>query len=171
MFFQKITPLAFACLLFFACNPSSPSTAQNAEGAEAEKHFGEKITSDGAIPYAKLVSQMGDADSLQVKVQGKVDEVCQKKGCWMTIVNPEDAEGEELFVKFKDYGFFMPFDLSGQEVVMEGYAFREVTSVEELRHYAEDAKEPQEVIDAITEPKVELKFLASGVVIVDEEQH
>ncbi len=171
MFFQKITPLAFACLLLFACNPSSTSTAQDGDATETEKHFGEKINSDGAIPYAQLVSQMGDSDSLQVKVVGKVEEVCQKKGCWMTIVNPEEAEGEKLFVKFKDYGFFMPLDLSGQEVVMDGYAFREVTSVDELRHYAEDAKEPQEVIDAITEPKVELKFLASGVMILDEEKN
>ena len=52
---------------------------------------------------------------------------------------------------------------------MEGWAFREVTSVDELRHYAEDAGKSQEEIEAIQEPKDELKFLASGVFVMDEQ--
>ena len=41
------------------------------------------------------------------------------------------------------------------------------TSVEELKHYAEDAKKSQDEIDAITEPKTEIRFMASGMVVVD----
>jgi len=51
---------------------------------------------------------------------------------------------------------------------MEGHAFKETTPVEELRHYAEDAGKPQEEIEAITEPKEEVKFLASGVLLLEE---
>ena len=40
-----------------------------------------------------------------------------------------------------------------------------ITSVEELKHYAEDAGETQEVIDAITEPEISLAFEAKGVII------
>ncbi len=76
--------------------------------------------------------------------------------------------GEEMMVKFKDYGFFVPKDIAGRKVVMEGYAFREVTPVDELRHYAEDEGLSTEEIEAITEPKEELKFLASGVLLLDE---
>jgi len=70
-------------------------------------------------------------------------------------------------VKFKDYGFFVPKDIAGQEVIMEGKAYREVTAVDELRHLAQDAGKPQEEIEKITEPKVELKFMASGVLLLD----
>ena len=126
-------------------------------------HYGEKITDDGAIPLATLVSQMQHVeDSLETKVVATVSKVCQNKGCWMTLVN--DA-GDEMFVQFKDYSFFMPFDIEGKEVVVDGKAYVEYTPVDELQHYAEDLGKPQEEIDAITEPKEELKIYARGVII------
>jgi hypothetical protein len=39
--------------------------------------------------------------------------------------------------------------------------------VEELKHLAEDAGKSKEEIEAITEPKEELKFLATGVLLLD----
>ena len=39
-------------------------------------------------------------------------------------------------------------------------------SVEEQRHYAEDAKKPTAEIEAITKPKEEIRFLASGIRVV-----
>lgn len=171
MLLKKISGLLLLVLLFTACGQAPPTEAEAPANEEQEgKIFGENINLEGAIPYAQLAEKMGDADSIQIKVQGTVNEVCQKKGCWMTIVKDNGSEGEELFVKFKDYGFFVPFDISGRQIVMDGYAYREVTSVEELKHYAEDGKEPQEVIDAITEPKEEFKFLASGVLLLDEKK-
>ena len=102
-----------------------------------------------------------------VKVEGKVESVCQAKGCWMNIVS-EDPDKEVMFVKFKDYGFFMPKDIAGRTVIMRGSAFKEETSVDELRHLAEDAGKSKEEIEAITEPVVELKFMADGVILKDE---
>ena len=61
----------------------------------------------------------------------------------------------------------MPKDISGRKVVMQGIAYREVTSVDELRHYAEDAGKSAAEIALITKPKEELKFMASGVVLLD----
>ena len=48
---------------------------------------------------------------------------------------------------------------------MEGKAYREVTSVDELKHYAEDEGKTPEEIAAIVEPVEELKFMASGVIL------
>jgi hypothetical protein len=70
-------------------------------------------------------------------------------------------------VTFKDYAFFMPKDLSGKRVVVDGFARVETTSVEVLRHYAEDAKKTPAEITAITEPKREVSFEAAGVLILD----
>jgi len=142
-------------LFLIGCQADS----QNADGS-----FGESITADGAISLASLTQKMtAGTDSIATKVRGKVDAVCQAKGCWMNIVNDE---GDEIFVKFKDYGFFMPLDCAGKEVIMDGYAFKETTSVDELRHYAEDNGDTPEQIAAITEPKEELKFMAHGVILV-----
>ncbi len=146
--------------------------AEEQEGEAAPegdgKHFGAEISADGAISYADLLEKMEGQESVEgVKVEGMVEAVCQTKGCWMNI---EGGEGnEDLFVQFEDYGFFMPKDIAGRKVVMEGRAYRAVTTVDELRHFAEDEGKSEEEIAAITEPLEELKFMATGVVLLDKE--
>ncbi|MBT8296250.1 MAG: DUF4920 domain-containing protein, partial [Gramella sp.] len=68
-------------------------------------------------------------------------------------------------VKFKDYGFFVPKDIEGSEVIVEGIAFIEETSVEDRKHLAKDAGKTSEEIDNITEPSRTFGFLAHGVLI------
>lgn len=130
------------------------------------KHFGATITADNALAYDEVMEKMANTDSMSMKVTGKVKEVCQKKGCWMTLVSDQPGY-PEMRVTFKDYAFFMPKNLSGKRVVVDGFARVETTSVEVLRHYAEDAKKSPEEIAAITEPKREVSFEAAGVLIVD----
>ncbi len=165
--------------LFTACG-NTPETAVTeaseavteavTEAAEdATKTFGASFTAEEVVPANSLLTSYSEnqlADTLQTTLQGKVNEVCQAKGCWMTIAA---GDGEEMMVKFKDYGFFMPKDISGQEVVMHGMAYYQITPVDELRHYAEDAGKSAEEIAAITEPKRELHFLADGVKLLSGE--
>lgn len=151
--------------LLMACGANENNSA-NAQSAGDGKHFGATITADNAISYDELMPKMGSADSLAVKVSGKVKEVCQKKGCWMTLVSDQPGQ-PEMRVTFKDYAFFMPKNLSGKHVVIDGFAFVDVTPVEDLRHYAEDAGKSKEEIAAITQPKREVAFEAAGVLILD----
>jgi len=100
-------------------------------------------------------------DSVQLKVKGKIIDVCSKKGCWMTIELPNK---QELMVRFKDYGFFVPVDSSG-EVIINGLAYINNTSVDELRHYAKDAGASINDIESIVEPKITYNFEADGVLL------
>ena len=162
--------IIFIVALISACNQSvSPNQSNSSTSTEKVEmqSFGEKITTDGALPYDEFLKKMAVSDSLEAKVIGTVASVCQMKGCWMNIVSTQ-AGNPEMFVTFKDYGFFMPKDLSGQKVIMRGHAYREVTSVDELRHYAEDEGKSKEDIAKITEPVEELKFMADGVLVVNE---
>lgn len=153
---------AFACAAFLAaCGSDQPASS----GADAGKNFGAVITADNAITYEELVPKMAEADSLAIKVTGTVGEVCQKKGCWMMLVSDQPGI-PEMRVTFKDYAFFMPKDLTGKRVVLDGFAFISETSVEDLRHYAEDAGKSAEEIAAITEPEREVAFEAAGVLVV-----
>lgn len=127
--------------------------------------FGDSITKEGTITYEQLLNKLSDTDSMNTKVVGTVSEVCQAKGCWMTIVS--DNSDEVMRVQFKDYAFFVPKDISGRKVVFQGKAYKESTSVDELRHYAEDAGKSEEEIAAITEPQDSYKFMASGVLLLD----
>src|SRR5690625_4196409 len=69
----------------------------------------------------------------------------------------------ESFVKFKDYEFFVPMDAANSDAIIKGMAYKNETTVEELRHYAQDAGKSQEEIDAIVEPIIEYTFMADGV--------
>ena len=130
------------------------------------KHFGAKINEKNAISYDDMLVKLQGKESMKAKVKGKVAAVCQVKGCWMNIVS--DSPGKpQMVVKFKDYAFFMPKDIAGKQVIMEGEAFYETTPVDELKHYAEDEGLSQDKIDAIKEPKKELKFLATGVLLLN----
>ena len=142
---------------------ANPAFAQDKNDG---KHFGATINAKKAIAYDELIRRMERTDSLAIKVKGKVSEVCQKKGCWMTLVSDEPGK-PEMRVTFKDYAFFMPKDLAGKHVVIDGFAYVDVTSVEDLRHYAEDAGKSKAEIAAITKPERELSFEAAGVLILD----
>lgn len=153
---KRVLPALMMVLMMASC-----STGQKAKEAKA---FGEEFKAASVMTYDEMLTQLEKSGELNdVIVEGKVDGVCQAKGCWMTIVSDDDSK-PSMFVKFHDYGFFMPLDLTGT-VLMKGKAYKEETSVDELRHYAEDEGKSAEEIAAITEPVVEIKFMATGVQI------
>jgi hypothetical protein len=78
----------------------------------------------------------------------------------------EQSNGEKLMVKFKDYGFFMPKDIVGKEIVLDGEASVKEVSVKQLQHYAKDAGKSEEEIKKIKEPKKEVQFVAKGVLVL-----
>lgn len=151
--------------LFMACEQSNTVVETTTEENTLEEnlaYFGELITPDGAEDVNSLLASVNNEEELNAKVSGTIVEVCQSKGCWMTL---QLDNGETMRVTFKDYGFFVPKDAAGKTVIMDGIAKVDVTDVKTLRHYAEDAGKTQEEIDAITEAKKGLSFEASGVII------
>lgn len=157
---QFITLLLLVAAVWVSC--------KQAPAAEAETNsFGAGVSKpDAAVSFADVNAQLETADSVNVVMRAKVGEVCQAKGCWMNVVDAAGTAEGEMFVQFQDYGFFMPKDIAGREVIVEGKAYKQETSVEELKHYAEDAGKSAEEIAAITEPVMEKKFMATGVVLV-----
>lgn len=149
---KLVISLSFCFIAAFAFAQEAPKTV-----------FGAGV-SGKTEPVAKLEKLMGNKEVADMKIKGKVVEVCQKKGCWMTLQMPDGRE--PIRVTFKDYAFFMPADLVGKEVALDGIAKKQIISVETLRHYAEDAHKSEAEIAKIKEPKKELAFEAKGVVIL-----
>ncbi|PZR21122.1 MAG: DUF4920 domain-containing protein [Flavobacterium psychrophilum] len=138
-----------------------PETAVKVDYAS----FGDKILADKAISKEEMIKKyksLKPGDTVNVKFKSKINAVCQKKGCWMSLALPG---GKESFVKFKDYAFFVPLNATDQDAIVSGKAFVSETSVAQLRHYAKDGGESDEAIAKITEPKIEYKFMADGVLI------
>ncbi|PCJ98426.1 MAG: DUF4920 domain-containing protein [Flavobacteriaceae bacterium] len=101
-------------------------------------------------------------DTISTKFSAIVTGVCQAKGCWMTL-SLED--GKETMVRFKDYGFFMPMDIVGKEVVVNGLAFVEEMSVEDQRHFAKDVGVSDAEIAKINKVKKTYSFEADAVLL------
>jgi hypothetical protein len=167
--------VVFSFTFLSACNSSSSNEQKNLEAATEEteltttseekkkdEKYGAEITVENAIAVSEIPAILAKQDSAELKVIGKIGECCQKKGCWMKVPISDD---QEMFVRFKDYGFFVPMDSEGKEIVMEGKVKKEVIPVAQLRHYAEDAGKSKEEIEKITEDEVKISFMATGVII------
>lgn len=140
---------------------SDELTENNQENPEG--HFGEVIDEEGVISMSEFDQLIATADdTLEVKIKSTAKEVCVKKGCWMKV---DLADGNLMRVTFKDYGFFVPEDIVNKEVILSGKAFRDTTSVEDLKHYAEDGGKSEEEIAAITAPEISTTFIAEGVIM------
>ena len=97
-------------------------------------------------------------------ISGEIIDVCPKKGCWMNV----KVDTDTVFVKFKDYGFFVPKSgIEGKQILMSGKIFRDTITVERLRHYAEDAKKSKDEIELITAPEYKINMIANAVAIRD----
>ncbi|HIE72570.1 MAG TPA: DUF4920 domain-containing protein [Planctomycetes bacterium] len=149
----------------------SLTTASNAQAkpekldAKAYDHFGTGITV-GETPIS-LAAALKNADKLTgktIRVQATITGVCQTKGCWMNLGKPDEKGNPPLFVKFKDYGFFMPKDSSGRTAIVEGTMTLKQETVAETKHYLEDAGKHEQA-QRITEGRKILRFMASGVAI------
>ena len=137
--------------------------AQPPEGdANAGMVFGKKTTADGAIPVSELASKLKEKESLELKVSGKVKEVCKAEGCWLKM----ETENGAMMIKMKDHAFSVPLSMNGKTIVVDGIATLKETSVEMLRHYAEDAGKSKEEIAAIKEPKKEITMQAKGILVL-----
>lgn len=151
-------------LLVLAFSASAVMAQPPAGDAKPGEWYGEKTSTDGAINIAEIPAKLEKKESFDAKIKAKVLDVCSKKGCWIKLAVNDTTTA---FVKMKDYAFFLPEAIKGKTIVLDGQAQMKTTSVDELKHYAEDAKKSKEEIAAITQPQKEIRFTAKGIVVVE----
>ena len=149
----------FALVLFVNISVAQPPKGKAKPGTV----YGAKTEEKDAISANELPALLKTKDTVAAKFKAKVIDACPKKGCWM---NLQINDTLTAFVKMKNYGFFVPMDIVGKTVVLDGVTYIKTTSVSELKHYAEDAKKPQSKIDAITSPKNKIRVMANGILII-----
>ena len=173
---RYITVFALMFLMFTGCKNNTESQTEEVAAEVEEKSaemayqsFGEDLTDAKVWSETEMKEKfqsMKVGDTVNMAFSAKVNSVCQKKGCWMRL---DLGEQQEVLVKFKDYGFFVPMDIAEKEVIVEGVAFVEETDVETLKHFAEDAGKSADEIAAITQPEQVYSFISSGVRIPEGE--
>ncbi|MFC6267688.1 DUF4920 domain-containing protein [Frigoriflavimonas asaccharolytica] len=155
--------LSISTLSFVNAQKSGPPEGE----AKVGEFYGGEVSPEvlkTAFTAKQLEKKLKKTNKIEnVAVLGTVTEVCEKKGCWLTV---KTNSKENFMVKMKDYSFFVPVALRGKNVVLEGDAEMKMTSVEDLKHFAEDAKKSKDEIAMITEPKKELSFTATGIKVI-----
>ena len=132
--------------------------------AKVGVNYGKKIDKKGAISVQQLEKSLAKQENFNGKIEGQVVQVCTKKGCFLTI--QREGQEEPIMVRFTDYGYFVPQDLVGKTVVVEGKAKVKETTVEWQKHYAEDMGKSKEEIAKITKPRKDISVVADGVLVV-----
>jgi hypothetical protein len=157
---MKKTLLYAAAIVALASCHNGP---QQQPVAATQSFFGSTFDPAGSITEPEMVKLIGDKDSVEVKFSTNIIETCQMAGCWMTV---QSSSGYPMWVYMKDHEFSVPKSGAAElKCVVSGIAYHDTLSVEDLKHYAEDANKSQAEIDAITSPLPVLAVDATGVMI------
>lgn len=109
---------------------------------------------------AATLSEIIESDNPEgtVELKTTVAQVCQKKGCFF-IAQDDNYSAR---VTFKDYGFFIPTDSRGKEVVLVGDFSVETLSEEQAKHYAEDVGNNS---DSVSGEQKEYSVVATSIMV------
>ena len=129
---------------------------------KAAKHFGEPFTDAKAVVLKDVIADVDKYSGKAVKVEGKVEGVCQERGCWLVV---RDGKSE-MRVTFKDYSFFVPKDSAGKRVTLEGLVVKKTISEDHAKHYAEESGGKVDP-STIKGPQDVITMVATGVSIQD----
>ena len=157
-------------LLLAACaDAPAPAPTADAGGTGGAVVVGGAVPVGLALTPDLLIARADALDGEDVVVEGMPREVCQMKGCWLTLA---DADGRTVRVvvpkdEAGDYLFTFPTDASGEPYRIAGRLAVETASVEEQRHYAEDGGASPDEVAAITEPERTLVLTATGAERLD----
>ena len=131
----RIAASLTALALLTAALSAQSSTASKKLDPKKYDHFGAGVTvGDAPMTLRAALAKAADLDGKTIRVRAPITGVCQVKGCWMNLGKPDAGGNPPLFVKFKDYGFFMPKDASGRVAIVEGTMSFKQETVAETKH-------------------------------------
>lgn len=115
-----MTPKTVALLATLAL--STPAAAGEA------RSFGKPLQGLKPTPLADVLAKPEAGRA--VRLEGKVQAVCQNKGCWLELAQG----GSAVHVTFEGYSFFLPKDAAGKDAVLEGKVIVKQPAPREVEH-------------------------------------
>jgi hypothetical protein len=136
--------------------------ATGAAALELGTDYGAGLSLARVSPLAKVLAAAERHTEEPVLIQGRISEVCQRKGCWTILVDGNAS----IRVRFKDYAFFLPTESGGRHAYVEGVVRIETLSEKQARHYASESETGSP--ESIHGPQREIGFVASGVRLLEK---
>ena len=161
MSYLRVPVVAATIALALGASLSTPKAGK-------DKAYGEPLTGSDTTAITELLARPDRYVDHTVRVEGRVTDVCQKRGCWISLV-PEGGS-EELRIKVDDGVIVFPVQARGKHAIAEGVFTRITLNMEQTLRYREhQAEEQGEVFDpkTVTEPPTYYQVRAVGAVIQD----
>jgi len=155
--FLSVAAASLALLAGCASTTTPLSTALSESWSRYGDAQGTPAAAEAAT--ARPIGLLAEAPGM-CTTSGIISDVCAVKGCWMRL---RDDAGNEVLVRFANYGFFVPRNARGRSAIVYGDASVQELSVEARRHLAEDAGRSPAEIQAIRTPKREVTMVAHAV--------
>ena len=146
-------------LLLSSCEPQSRGMVPEAETYDS---YGEASTDEAAIPAVALMADVSSYLGQTVKIESEIVEVCQFKGCWLTL---DTGTGYPIRVEVPrteagEYVYTVPKDIGRRRAIVSGTLVEKHLSDSERSHYAEDAGDASAL-----PPPIILQITATGMLI------
>ena len=146
-----------ALVLTFLALPFSISAAQN---------LGKPLTLDKPMTIADVMANPSPLAGKTVQVKGKISEVCQMAGCWMSLVDGENV----LRIKVNDGDIVFPKDSVGKMAIAEGKLEKmELTREQMVARAKHEAEEQGRKFDpkTVKAGKTIYQIQGAGAVVLD----
>ena len=133
-----ISSIAIAVFALFAQAAVAEVTrlSEPVEVTDYAEVFGAPLDADAtSASLETLLDNPDDYLDTSVRVEARISQVCQKKGCFMIA----SAGDRAVRISFRDYSFFVPTDTSGKMVTLTGTLVERVLSEKQAAHFREDA--------------------------------
>jgi hypothetical protein len=148
------------------------SLVQASDSKPEALHRGDQISTvekEKALPVASidaLFKKHGKGFSQEVVLKGRIEKVCQSKGCWFTVTG-DQKDAVTIRITSKGYLFFVPKDIARQQAYVKGVLSNKALSPEEAQHYLDDeakaAGKPTPAKSSVPLPTSEWRMEATGV--------
>ncbi|MCA1615692.1 MAG: DUF4920 domain-containing protein [Acidobacteria bacterium] len=137
----------------------APEGAANVTPAPGEiVRRGAPIGGGESVDFAALLKEPAKYAEKTVVVEGVVERVCQKQGCWMELAPEKGARG--VRVAMKDHSFAVPFNSAGLRARAEGVFTLKTLTKEDADHFEKEGAKLKRNADGTAD---ELSFTATGV--------
>ena len=150
---RTLARLALAALLLALVLPAS-----------AETTLGSGVGKGEVVTIKELVAHPDAWVGKTVRVEGTIDEVCPKMGCWMRLVDGPDG----VRIKVKDGEIVFPKDGKGKRAAAEGvFSKVELTEEQAVARAQHEAEELGKKFDPATikGPQTIYQIAGTGAVI------
>ncbi len=161
---RKLFVLLPFIVLFAACQTETPADVALEATADYDT-YGTALTPEGAVSVQTVLAEPDRYTGQTVKLEGRVSEVCQMRGCWATLVTDAGTVRIQMprLEDDSDYVFTLPKDISGRFVVATGTLEAHTIPADEQRHYDEDAGVAKDA--SAYQDKIELRLKPTGVLV------